>query len=332
MNKRCVGCGALLQSYDQSKPGYIPESVDSPRYCMRCFRIIHYNDRIPMNLGNIKDVVLDKVNGDSKAFKLFLVDLLNINSEIIDTFMKINGNKMLLISKFDIVPKSVKKSKIVEFLYDVYGIKDDIDFVSSKNNFNVRVIYNVLNETGFKKAYVLGYTNSGKSNLINALCNKMDLPGNITTSNTPNTTLDFIDIGVEGYEIFDTPGFVMSDTFYKENDYDLIDRINPKGVISPVTYQMKEDTRLVIENKIQISNCGKNSLTFYMSDLIDIKKYFKDVLNDKVKELRIPKNSDIVIKGLGFINVKEECRMKYVGDIDLIEIRKSMFGGYYDED
>ena len=245
MSKRCVGCGSLLQSYDVSKPGYIPDTVESPRYCMRCFRIIHYNDRIPMVLDNINNKVLDKVNEDIKAYKFFLVDLLNINNEVIDTFKKIKGNKMLLISKFDIIPRSFRKGKIFEFLRDVYDIKDDIDFVSSKNNFNVRVIYNVLDEKNVKKAYVLGYTNSGKSNLINSLCNKMDVPSEITTSNMPNTTLDFIDIGIDGYQIIDSPGFIMSNTFYKDNDYALIDRINSKNVLSPITYQTKDRKSVV---------------------------------------------------------------------------------------
>ena len=42
---RCIGCGAILQSLDETKPGYIPPSADaeSKAYCKRCFQIRHHN-------------------------------------------------------------------------------------------------------------------------------------------------------------------------------------------------------------------------------------------------------------------------------------------------
>lgn len=326
MNRKCIGCGATLQSQDKNKPGYIIETLDNPKYCMRCFRIIHYNDKMPIELENINNLVLDKVNKD-KALKFFLIDLLNINKETINTFNQIKGNKILLLGKMDIIPKSIKKQRIIDFLNTEYGIKDKIDFVSSKKNYNTGFIYKILEENNLEKAYVLGYTNSGKSNLINELCKKMDRDVIITTSNIPNTTLDFLDIDIEDKHIIDTPGFNLDNTFYNSAEFDLIDRINPKVVMSPLTYQLKEDTRIVIEDRLSIQSDKKNNITLYMSDRIKIDKYFKDKITGQVKEIKVPANSDIVIKGLGFINVKKESIFKITGEkLDLVEIRKSMFG------
>ena len=45
------------------------------------------------------------------------------------------------------------------------------------------------------------------------------------------------------------------------------------------------------------------------------------------KEYDIPKNSDLVIKGLGFINIKKACKISInTNHHDLIEIRPSMYG------
>ena len=326
MNKKCIGCGAPFQHSFKDKPGYVPENLDNPKYCMRCFRIMHYNDKLPIELQNINNIVLDKVNKD-QGIKFFLVDLLNINEETMSTFKQIKGDKILLIGKMDIIPKSIKKPKIIDFLNKEYGITEPIDFVSSKKNYNTGFIYKVLEENNLKKAYVLGYTNSGKSNLINELCHKMDRDIVITTSNIPNTTLDFLDIDIQDKHIIDTPGFILNNTFYDNNEYDLIDRINPKDVMSPLTYQLKEDTRIVIEDRLSIQSNKKNNITIYMSDRVKVNKYFKDKITGQVKEIKVPANSDIVIKGLGFVNVKNESKFKITSNKqDLIEIRNSMFG------
>ena len=46
----CVGCGAILQSDDPKKAGYLPKSAldkakreeNTDVYCQRCFRLRHY--------------------------------------------------------------------------------------------------------------------------------------------------------------------------------------------------------------------------------------------------------------------------------------------------
>ena len=42
---RCYGCGAILQTDDQKKVGYIPQIKDNgkPLLCQRCFRLQHYH-------------------------------------------------------------------------------------------------------------------------------------------------------------------------------------------------------------------------------------------------------------------------------------------------
>ena len=42
MNKKCIGCGSLLQNDDINKDGYVLDINDS--ICQRCFRIKYYNE------------------------------------------------------------------------------------------------------------------------------------------------------------------------------------------------------------------------------------------------------------------------------------------------
>lgn len=331
MSKKCIGCGSIIQHEDKNKIGYapIPKSGEA-KYCERCFKITHYNEKLILPLENINEYIIDVVNKNSK-YVFFMIDLLNINEETINTFKNINVPKTLIISKLDIIPKSIKETLIEEWLKDTYNINNDIKFLSTKKNINTRLIVKTLEELNINSAHILGFTNAGKSTLINKICEQNNIEGKtITTSILPNTTVDFINIPItENITIIDSPGFTSKYTLYDNTEYDLMKNILPKNVINPITEQTKENTSLIIENKIRINANSKNSFTFYMSNAIKIDKVFEkntDLTNEELIKYNIKDNTDIVIKGLGFINIKKACNLtintKYK---ELIEIRESMF-------
>lgn len=331
MSKKCIGCGSIIQHEDKNKIGYapIPKSGEA-KYCERCFKITHYNEKLILPLENINEYIIDEVNKNSK-YTFFMIDLLNINEETINTFKNINVQKTLIISKLDIIPKSIKETLIEEWIKDTYKINNDIKFLSTKKNINTRLIVKTLEELNINSAHILGFTNAGKSTLINKICEQNNIEGKtITTSILPNTTVDFINIPItENITIIDSPGFTSKYTLYDNTEYDLMKNILPKNIINPITEQTKENTSLIIENKIRINANSKNSFTFYMSNAIKIDKVFEkntDLTNEELLKYNIKDNTDIVIKGLGFINIKKACNLtintKYK---ELIEIRESMF-------
>lgn len=330
MANKCIGCGTVLQSTDKNKIGYIPPQKEKEaKYCERCFKITHYNEKLILPLENINNYIIEEVNKNNK-YVFFMIDLLNINEETINTFKSIKSNKTLIISKLDIIPKSIKENIITTWLKDTYKINEEIVYLSTKKNINTRFIIKTLEEKNLDKAYVLGFTNAGKSTLINKICEQNNVEGRtITTSILPNTTVDFINIPcTENITIIDSPGFTLNNTLYNETEYDLMKNILPKNTLKPITQQTKENTSLIIEDRIKINTSNKNSLTFYMSNSIKLEKLFNsDKLNElNKKEYTIKDNSDIVIKGLGFINVKKACTVTiYNKNEELIEIRESMF-------
>ncbi len=329
--KRCVGCGVILQSEDSNKLGYIPANkINEAKYCERCFKLTHYNNTIIIPLKDINDHIIKEVNKNKKNV-YYIIDLLNINNETINTYKEIKTSKKLIVSKLDVIPRSIKCNKITEWLKSTYGINEDIFYISSNKEINLERIINDIERNQYRESYILGYTNSGKSTLINSLCNIINPVNNkITTSLIPNTTLDFIKIKLSPeVTIIDSPGFTLSNTFYKDNELDLIKRINPKKFIKPVTYQTKDITSLLIEKRLRICFNSFNSVTTYFSNDLIVDRIFankKDLLDQKETIFDIEDNSDIVIKGIGFINVKKACQIKVYGEYDkLIEIRKSMF-------
>lgn len=329
MTKKCIGCGKVLQNKDPNIAGYIPQNkLKDCSLCARCFKINHYNqiDLLSVPLNNFQILKsLDKSN----AIAFFMIDFLNINSETIATYHKINIPKLLVISKSDIIPKSIKRQKILEWLKEIYRIKEDIVFLSTNKNSNINFIDEYLES--YSKIYLLGYTNAGKSTYINNIINrKIGQAFTITTSMIPNTTLDFININLSpNNDLIDSPGFTYQNNIYLPTEIELIKKINPKKFISPITYQLKELTSINIEDKIIISQTkSSNSFTFYMSNSLNINKIYNTIKfnNFSQKEYQIANNSDLVIKGVGFINIKKATTLIIYSDYqDLIEIRPSLF-------
>ena len=318
--KKCVGCGSILQCEDDSKVGYVPKlKYASANYCKRCFKLINYNEKVLHDLQMDDSQTIEKVN-KTENYVFFLVDFLNISDETINTFKKIKNDKTLIISKCDLIFKDINLDKIKNNIENIYNIKDNIIFLSSKKNYNINLIFSILKKNNRKKAYILGYTNAGKSTLINSL-KKED---KIAMSTMPNTTLDFIEMNIEDYKIIDTPGFNLKNTFYNNDEFDLIKKVNPVYFVSPITYKTKDNQIFKVEDRLYLKDFKDNSITFYISNLIKIKKIYKD---DDIKytKIDIDNNSDIVIASLGFINVKKKCSLLINEDmINVIEIRNSI--------
>lgn len=321
ITKKCLGCGTLMQNDDDSKVGYVPyNNIEEADYCQRCFKLKNYNEKVTSEVIVNEDEVIDVVN-NSNTYVFFLVDFLNISDETINSFKKIKVDKTLVISKSDLIFKDIKLNKLENNLKNIYNIDDNIIFLSSKKNYNVSSIFNILNKNNKKLCYILGYTNAGKSTLINSL--KSD--NKILESTMPNTTLNFINIKINDYEIIDTPGFNLKNTFYKGEEYNLIKRMNPIYFVSPINYQVKDNQIFLIEDRLYLKGFDNNNITFYISNLIKIKKIYKDD-DIKYKEIRIDDNSDIVISSLGFINVKKGCSLLINEELyKLINVRKSIF-------
>lgn len=318
MNKICYGCGLKLQGEFSDKPGYIPQSKNDSPYCQRCFKIINYGENKNINLPKESKKIIKEINNDDK-FVIFLTDFLSLNTEVINLFKSIKKDKLLLISKYDIIPKSIKEKTIINYLKNYYKIASDIKFISSKKNYKVDELINYLSKKRINYTYMVGLSNSGKSSLINKLIDLKKLKLNkVTTSNIPNTTMNFIRVKLnDNLTIIDSPGFIIN-SYYNDNII--------KKPIKPITYQMKKNETLKIED-LYLNFSENTSVTLYLGSNLNIKKYYKNInFND---EINIESNSDLIIKGMGFLNIKNRCNIKFHNLLNY-EIRESIFGVNYE--
>lgn len=317
MNRICFGCGANLQSADLTKKGYIlKEKYDNSPYCQRCYKLIHYGTKYDDNFAKSLKNIIEIINKEKK-FVIYLIDFLNLNSKSIEIYHQIKSKKMLIISKCDLIPKNIKILKLKQYLRNFYLIKEDLKLVSAFNNFGINSLNEYLDQ--IKECYLVGATNSGKSSLINALIdiNKTSL-NKTTISKYQNTTLDFLKIPLsENKLIIDSPGFSL-------NNYQIDNHDNAK--IKPRTYQMECLETLAIGN-IYLNFNKQTSVILYLPNNLKVKKHYQKV--EFSNSIDISNNEDLVISGLGFINIKQKNKILTSGlDLELIETRKSILGDY----
>ena len=137
-------------------------------------------------------------------------------------------------------------------------------------------------------------------------------------SKESTTTLDFIEIKNGDTILYDTPGFI-----YKNNLEDL----NFNKRIRPNIKQLKSNEEIKINDYILNSNIDNNFIFYIPNHFNIIKRKNTTKLNNRIN---IPVNSDLIIKGWGFINIKSSCIVSSNIDLNLIEIRDSLIGAHHE--
>ena len=274
MTKKCSGCGVLLQNDNINKEGYVDDL--NKDICERCFKLKYYGEYKEVTLDN-KDYqnILNSIPKDSLV--VYLTSLLSLNLDIINNF----NNVIIVLTKKDLLPKSVK-------------------------NYNLDSLMNKIKKySNNKEVYFIGNTNSGKSTLINKIIkNYSEKDIEVTTSIYPSTTLNKIEIDLEGIHIVDTPGLISDGSIINKLDLKEIKRITPKKEIKPRSYQLKGKGSLIIDNKVRVDYFSDNNITIYLANNLNIVKTGLDnskLKNGIKKEFKLSKDKDIVIEDLCFI-------------------------------
>lgn len=308
MNK-CIGCGSILQTEDVVKEGYIKKISNDSNLCERCFRIRNYGDYKVVLKSNLDFEPILKNIKTTNDLVVLVVDLFMMNKDFESITKYLKNDILLVFTKRDVLPKIINDQKFLNYA-DNLGINYiDSVVVSSNKNYGFDLLMEKINK--YKKSkniYIVGYTNAGKSTLINKIIyNYSNLDTKITTSILPSTTLNSVEIKInDELTLIDTPGIIDDNNLINLVDAKYLKKILPTKEIKPKTYQVKSKQTLFIYELVRIDLNNRNNLTFYVSNLLNIKRIFKD--NNKLKNLkenviRVKKGEDIVISGLGFIKV-----------------------------
>ena len=307
--KYCLGCGVRLQDENVLSEGYTT-SLDKD-YCQRCFRIKNYGEYQVVTKSNDEYIEILKSVGETKDLVLYIADLLNLEEDL-NKIRDIIPNKMILVlNKKDVLPKSVKDEKIIEYFNKCDNEFSKVIVISSEKNYNIDYLLKQIKlyQTS-NNVYVVGHTNAGKSTLINKLLrNYSTSDRELTISPLPSTTLNTVEIEINEYlTLIDTPGLLDSGRIINYISDDDFKKISPKKEIKPKTFQVKKGQSIIVDKffRIDYVEGEKNSFTFYVSNDLKVRRISSR--HDDLKDLQkrtyeMGYNEDLCVNGLGFIKM-----------------------------
>lgn len=326
--KKCLGCGVKLQDENILNIGYTINLEND--FCMRCFRLKNYGEyeSVSSTLVHYEEI-LKSIN-NTKALVLYVVDVLNLPYDLNEIRKYLKNDIILVLNKKDLLPSSIKDEKIMDYINNLNLGFNNIIIVSSEKNYNFDSLYKIISKS--KNVYVVGYTNAGKSSLINKLISDYgDNVNTLTISPLPTTTLSKVTVKInDNLTINDTPGIIDNTNIINFVDKKLYKKLNSKREIKPRTYQLYKNQSLLIDDLIRIDYLEgeKNSFIFYIPNEIKIRRisHKSDKLcNLAMFNFNVLYNEDLVINGLGFVKIVLEGKIRIYLNKDIkVFTRKSI--------
>lgn len=313
-DKYCIGCGVKLQDSNVLYDGYTADLSND--LCSRCFKLKNYGEYQISTKSSEEYIDILKSVSDTKDLVLYVIDLLNIEKDINIIRNYIQNRLILVLTKRDILPKSISDEKIKEYFSKLGLEYQDIAIISSKKNYNIDdLLLLIKKHKSSKNVYVVGHTNVGKSTLIKKLMwNYSDEKCELTISPLPSTTLNKINIKLnDDLTLIDTPGLVDRGNIANYIDFSFLKKISPKKEIKPKTHQVKVGQCLIISPLFRIDYIEgeKNSFTFFVSNELKVKKHNSkrqtELTNIIKRTIEVGYHQDIVINGMGFIKVVDKA-------------------------
>lgn len=313
MTKYCIGCGVELQCEDSFEDGYVnPSMIGKTVMCRRCFRLKHYGEYKVTNKSNSYYKGIIKEIFRMNELVLHIVDVFNLGN-IDYIYGKVYSPSILVLSKIDILPKSVNEERLIAYFKKKYPRYKDVIAISSDKNYHMdELLMKIMEYKNSKEVYVMGNSNAGKSTFINKMIkNYTDNNNFIVTSCMPSTTLNVISIKInDDLTLLDTPGIINEGDIVNYLPEDVVKSINIKHEINPRIYQIKEKCSLVLDKIGRIDVMNESNISMYISNNIDI-SHANFENNTKYRNLELTKihvdsDEDLVIEGLCFIKVSND--------------------------
>lgn len=339
----CIGCGTQIQTIDPKVPGFAPPSSleKEVMICQRCFKLKNYNELQPVSLTDDDFLRILNSLGNEQGLIVKIVDIFDFNGSWLPGLHRFVGNNpiLLIANKVDLLPKSVKKHRVIKWLQQEakkLGLKPvEVMLVSAhKGTGMVEAMEAIDRLREGKNAYVVGCTNVGKSTFINRIIKQVTGEKEvITTSHFPGTTLDLIEIPLDDNQsLYDTPGIINHHQMAHFLDPSELKWITPKSEIKPKIFQLNAGQTLFLGGlaRFDFIQGERASFTVHISNDLNIHRTkldnadnlyaehlggmlappsaeFKDQLPPLVRhEFSIKAGkTDIVFSGLGWITVNQ---------------------------
>ncbi|MCA1031831.1 ribosome biogenesis GTPase YqeH [Bacillus timonensis] len=337
----CIGCGVEIQTESRDKLGYAPPAALKKEtiICQRCFKLKHYNEIQDVELTDDDFLRILNGIGQTDALIVKIVDIFDFNGSWLPGLHRFVGhNNILLVgNKVDLLPKSVKYNKLINWMKQSakeLGLRPiDVSLISAEKGHGIKEIAEAIEHyREGKDVYVVGCTNVGKSTFINRMIKEFSGEENvITTSHFPGTTLDLIEIPLDdGTALIDTPGIINHHQMAHHVSKEDLKVLTPKKEIKSRVFQLNEAQTLFFGGlaRFDFVTGDRQAFVCYFSNELNIhrtklekadelyNKHAGELLQPPTnleelsplvsKEIMVKEaKTDVVFSGLGWVTVNE---------------------------
>ncbi|GLV14161.1 ribosome biogenesis GTPase YqeH [Alicyclobacillus hesperidum] len=261
----CLGCGAPLQSTDEDKPGYVPESaVGKPDVlCRRCFRIRHYGEFLPVTVDESTYQAQVAQIFERPGLVLYVVDVFDLAGSLVPNLARfvLNSEVVVVVNKVDLLPERVQYTRLADWIREQVERTrvpvSDVLFVSAEKQLGIEQVLGLVEWETERPVYVVGMANTGKSTLLNAIAGRLsDKKAPYTVSRRPGTTLALSRLEITGrhgrIELYDTPGLVHEARVIERLCVDCLRIVVPQSRLRPRVYQLNPEQTLFLGGIVRL--------------------------------------------------------------------------------
>lgn len=307
--RRCYNCGAVLQSEDPAKEGYVKkETLENASqnflFCDHCFELERYQ-----NKSNDPEVSEDYLRFimDAKRKNALIVYVVNLFSFEASFSLQINsiiqGMDILVVgNKFDLLPDTCTEEDTKEYVahrFRASGIKltkDDVVLGSATTDENAKhILSRIFELRNGRDVYVIGASLSGKSTLVQSFLRVYSnmSKGTISTHLYPKTKLSVLEIPLSRTtSLFDAPGLSINNSILFELDKATLKQIYLTKAVEAKKVSLEEGQVLCFGGigYIQLIKGKKTNFKCYFHDHVQLKKLSGQHVDEKFIQLVLRKN------------------------------------------
>ena len=297
--QRCYHCGALLQTEDPSKEGYISPDIiekypEGLLLCNNCYKTEKFSNN-PQEATFDEDytTILKEIR-TKKALVVYVVDLFSFEGSFINKIIELlDGVDVLVVAnKRDLLPPDVNDDELKEYVAHRLRVAKfkvvDTVITSTSNGYNLHEMFNLITKySNERDVYFVGASTSGKSALISEFLKQYlnNTSKMIVTYTFDNTHLRGIRIPITNKTyIYETPGTSIDNSILSKVERPVFNAITPKKAVEAKKMSLTKDTCLLFGSLacIELLSKEKTQTYVYTSNKVEVKAH-KSIVGDNSK-------------------------------------------------
>ena len=327
--RRCYNCGAVLQTEDPTKVGYVKKEIlenatQNFVFCDKCFELERHHPLTNEPSVDPEFLTMLKKAKEKDALIVYVINLFSFEAAFSHAINEIvQGMNILVVgNKLDLLPAGTNIEDTQEYVahrFRVSGLTIQKENVILANAFDDETAFQVITRIyelkNGKDVYIIGSELAGKATLTSSFLRVYNnlSQGNIVTETYPGTSLRMMKIPLNSRSaMYVTPGISVDNSILHNLDKATLRQIYLTEPVKgrDITFSSEQVIYFGGIAFIELVKGKKTTLTCYFHENVQLRKVSAKKAEDKFVQLIARKSLKPSLN-----------RIKSVKDMDVFEIK-----------